>query len=111
MLEDMSERDKHRWPTGQGSDDDEDTRNQRIAAMRELAAATQAMPDSGNPAQIRSANTPSGRRPWPALLAILLAVVVLVSVGAAWKGLFPWQQHAKPASNVTSINLADVNLF
>jgi hypothetical protein len=78
--------------------------------MRELAVATQAMPDSDNPAPMRIVNTPSRRRPWPALLAILLAVVVLVSAGAAWKGLFPWQQHARPASNVTSISLAVNNL-
>lgn len=42
---------------------------------------------------------------------MLLAVVVLASAGAAWKGLFPWQQHARPASNVTSVSLAANNLF
>ncbi len=98
-------------PPENASWNDDVARNQRIAAMRKLAGATQAMPDSGNPAPMRIANTPSRRRPWPTLLAILVAVVVLVSAGAAWKGLFPWQQHAKLASNVTSINLADGNLF
>jgi hypothetical protein len=42
----------------------------------------------------------------------MAVVVVLASVGAAWKGWFPWQrQHARLASNIASINLAAHNLF
>ena len=57
-------------------------------------------------------HTPSPRKHlWLALVIALVAVVALVSAGAAWKGLFPWQQRARPASNVASINIAANNLF
>jgi hypothetical protein len=82
---------------------DEVTRDQRIAAMRELAGAT--------PAPV--INVPSRRkRTYLALIIALVAIVVLVSVGAAWEGLFPWQrQQPVGANSLASINLAADNLF
>lgn len=96
-------------PTGY-SEDDENARGQRIAAMRELtgvdASATASPPISPTlkPAVRR-------HRRVPALLIALTAVVLLAVVGAAWQGWLPWQR-GKPATADTavSVNLADDNL-
>jgi hypothetical protein len=76
----------------------------RKLAGAELATATR------TPSRLMPKRASSKRR-WQVLSAVFAVVFLLASAGAAWKGLFPWQQHAKPASNVTSINLADNNLF
>jgi len=94
-------------PENASWNDDHVARNQRITAIRELAGSEQVT-------SMRAANSPMPRasadkRRWPALLIAL--VVVLASAGAAWKGLFPWQQHQHLASNITSVNLAATNLF
>lgn len=109
----MSEQDKQRWLTEQRSDNDEATRTQRIAAIRELSGAVLAN-DTNTPSTAATSvasHQPSYKRFQPAILIVLVTIVVLVSAGAAWKGLFPWQLHARAASNTTSVNLADDNLF
>ncbi len=98
----MSERDKRRWPTGQGSGDDEAARTQRVEAMRELAGA---MPDA-----VINAPSRHGHTRLAVLITALAVIVVLIATVCA-RGLFPWQQHSRPASNVASISLAANNLF
>ena len=108
VLQEMSDPHKQQWQTGQEPSDDDASRNQRIAAMRELSGVEQVTP--ANTPSSPKLLTPAKKRRCPVLLAAMLAVVVLVSAGAAWKGLFPWKQHARTDRNVTSINLAANNL-
>lgn len=98
----MSDPHKQQWQTGQAHGDDEDARDQRVAAMRELAGAM--------PATVINAPSRRGHIRLAVLVTALAVVVVLIATVAA-RGLFPWQQHARPASNVTSVNLAANNLF
>lgn len=70
--------------------------------MRELAGAM--------PAAVINARSQRGHTRLAVLVTTLAVVVVLIATVAA-RGLFPWQQHARPASNVTSVNLAANNLF
>lgn len=92
-----------------GHTEDDDSRNKRIAAMRELAEAEQAaaVPVTSS----RTSDHPPRKRRWHAILAAFTLIAVLTSAAAAWRGLFPWQRQQKPASNVVSINLAADNLF
>ena len=69
--------------------------------MRELAGAM--------PAAVINARSQRGHTRF-AVLITALAVIIALFAAVAAQGLFPWQQHARTASNVTSINLAANNL-
>ncbi|HEU4783253.1 MAG TPA: hypothetical protein VFS83_07935, partial [Ktedonobacterales bacterium] len=95
-------------PTGY-SEDDDNARGQRIAAMREL---TEADTSPASPPISPAMKHPVRRiRRVPIALIALTAVVLLAVVGAAWQGWLPWQRSGPAATDSTiSVNLADNNL-
>jgi hypothetical protein len=96
-------------PTGH-SDEDDNARVQRIAAMRELAGADAS--STVTPLSSLATKSPGQQnRRVPALLIALTVIVVVASMFAAWRGRFPWQR-GKPTTvaTTTSVNLADYDL-